>query len=599
MQDYVSYSCFCGMEIEMSRHVFRKGMAYFRKNGFKKAVKRTIYFFTEKRSYEKLLAYTNPTPEELNRQREEKFIHEPKVSILIPMYNTPLQFFKELIDCVQAQTYSNWELCLADGTGSVSEAGEYAVQCMAKDSRIVYKMLDSNDGISENTNRALEMATGEFIALMDHDDVITPDALYHLVKAVNEDAMADSVYSDEDKMDMDGRKLFEPHFKPDFNIDYLRSCNYICHMFMTRTSIAREVGGFRKPFDGAQDFDFIFRCTEKSRHVAHVPRVIYHWRCHVNSTAAVPESKMYAYHAGVKSINEHCQRAGIPMTGELGTSYGYYRDVPVLDRKPSVDIIIHGDAAKAEQCMQCTKKLTYGNLSVMMCGGDAASVNRAVASAAADYVLLLDSRITSLSGDLVEQLMGYVQRKDVAMAAARTSNLEDKIYHAFLVMGIDKSFGYAFHRLDKGNNGYFMRINAPQDVSGVDITCTLIRRADYMAAGQLDESMPAEYAAADLCLKVAQLNDEGSRDSQADEGEDAKTPQMWRDMHKIVYVPYAEAVINASVEPEWHIDEEDEKFNKKWSSVLRQTDRYYNRNLTKRDTNFTILSSMELKNEDL
>ena len=132
MQDYVSYSCFCGMEIEMSRHVFRKGMAYFRKNGFKKAVKRTIYFFTEKRSYEKLLAYTNPTPEELNRQREEKFIHEPKVSILIPMYNTPLQFFKELIDCVQAQTYSNWELCLADGTGSVSEAGEYAAQCMAK-----------------------------------------------------------------------------------------------------------------------------------------------------------------------------------------------------------------------------------------------------------------------------------------------------------------------------------------------------------------------------------------------------------------------------------------------------------------------------------
>ena len=236
---------------------------------------------------------------------------------------------------------------------------------MAKDSRIVYKMLDSNDGISENTNRALEMATGEFIALMDHDDVITPDALYHLVKAVNEDAMADSVYSDEDKMDMDGRKLFEPHFKPDFNIDYLRSCNYICHMFMTRTSIAREVGGFRKPFDGAQDFDFIFRCTEKSRHVAHVARVIYHWRCHVNSTAAVPESKMYAYHAGVKSINEHCQRAGIPMTGELGTSYGYYRDVPVLDRKPSVDIIIHGDAAKAEQCIQCTKKLTYGNLSAV------------------------------------------------------------------------------------------------------------------------------------------------------------------------------------------------------------------------------------------
>lgn len=579
------------MEIIMSRHVFKKGIEYFKKNGFKKACKRTVYFFTEKKSYERLRRYTDPTPQELERQRQEKFDYAPRISILIPLYNTPENFFRELIASVQAQTYSNWELCLADGTGKDTASSLYAKECMKNDSRIVYKMLDSNDGISGNTNRALEMATGEFIALVDHDDVITPDALYHMVKALNEDPLADSVYSDEDKMDMEGKKLFEPHFKPDFNIDYLRNCNYICHMFMTRTQIAKDAGAFRKPFDGAQDFDFIFRCTEKSRHVAHVPRILYHWRLNVNSTAAVPESKLYAYDAGVNSIKEHFLRTGISMQAAMGKYFGYYKNVPVIEGNPKVSIVIYGRKSETESCKELLSKISYPNAMAAVCKASPDAINKAVSKASGEYVLLFDARITDISEDFIEQLLGYVQRKDVSAAAARTYGGDDHIYHTFLVMGIEHSFGYAFRQLDRGNNGYFMRINAPQDVSGVDITCTLIKKRDWEAVSGLDESMALTYGAADLSLKLAALNN--NSDMQKD------TPAMWRDTHKIVYVPYAEAKISVSSEEKWHTDEQDAEFVKKWPNILKETDRYYNVNLTKRDTNFTILSSMELKNEYL
>lgn len=556
----------------MSRHVFKKGIAYFKKNGFKKSCKRTVYFFTERRSYDKLCRYTRPSYEELERQRREQPDCSPRISILVPMYNTPYDFFRELIDCVEAQTYSNWELCLADGTGSETDSSRYAVERMKNDSRIIYRMLDSNEGISENTNRALDIATGEFVALMDHDDIITPDCLYHMVMAINEDPLADSVYSDEDKVDMEGRKFFEPHFKPDYNIDYLRSCNYICHMFMTRASIAREAGGFRKEFDGAQDFDFIFRCAEMSRHVAHVPRVLYHWRCHANSTAAVPDSKLYAYQAGVASINGHFERTGIPMKAEMGASFGYYKNVPVINEEPPVDIILYGDDNDRALCRRAIAGITYKNIKIRECGAEASSINEAVSAAPDEYILLMDARITGVTADFAEQLMGYVQRDDVSAASAKTYGSDGCIYHTFLVMGIERSFGYAFRQLDKDNNGYFMRINVPQDVSGVDFTCTLIKKRDWAAAGGIAERMPLTYGAADFSFRLP---------------------------GKIVYVPYAQAEIAASSDEKWHTDEWDAAFAKKWKENLSKTDRYYNCNLTRRDTNFTILSSMELKREDL
>lgn len=575
----------------MSRHVFRKGIAYFKRNGFKKACRRTVYFFTERNSYNKLMKHTQASKAELERQRNERFAYEPKISILIPMYNTPVKFFRELIECVQAQTYSNWELCLADGTGKETESSAYAVECSRLDKRIVYKMLDSNDGISENTNRALEMATGEFIALMDHDDIITEDALYYLVKAVNDNPDADSVYSDEDKMDMDGNKYFEPNFKPDFNIDLLRNCNYICHMFMTRTRIAKEIGGFRKAFDGAQDFDFIFRCIEKSRFVAHVPRVIYHWRCHINSTAAVPESKMYAYNAGVNSIKEHFERTGIKMTARMGASFGYYRNDYIITGQPLVSVIIYGDPVRINVCKKTIlEQLSYDNVEAITCEDTAKAINEAVAKSTGKYLLMLDTRITNVTADTIELLLGYVQRDDVVLACAKTIGRDERVYHSFLVMGIQKSFGYAFRQLEQDTTGYFMRNVAPQDVSGADFTCTLIDADMFRELGGLDESLNVVYAAADFSLMAGRLRKERMQDA---------ANSMVQDMCKIVFVPYAVARIDAYSEEKWKKDEYEKAICKKWPELVKKTDSYYNTNLTKKDTSFTILSSMEIKAQDL
>jgi glycosyltransferase involved in cell wall biosynthesis len=582
------------MGTDMSRHVIKKGMAYFKRNGFKKACRRTVYFFTEKNSYKMLLKKLAPTEEELERQRNEKFPYMPKVSIIIPMYDTPIRFFRELVECVQAQSYSNWELCLADGTGRDTESGAFARLCANDDKRIVYRLLESNEGISGNTNRALELATGDFVALMDHDDLITRDALYYLVKAVNDDPLADSVYSDEDKMDMEGGRLFEPHFKPDFNIDYLRGCNYICHMFMTRTSIAREIGGFRSEYDGAQDFDFIFRCSEKSRHVAHVPRVIYHWRCHVNSTAAVPESKLYAYDAGVASITGHMERLGLPMKAAMGHSFGYYSVVSQNQERPGVVAVVHGDGDERRRVKDRLSNLTYPIRQWINCDDTPAAINAAVDSAASDYVLLVDSRVDGVSDDAVESLLGYAIRQDVVGAGARVLDRTEKVYHTFFIMGIKRgSVGQAFRELDADNTGYYMRAIMPQDVSGVGMYFMLIKRSAWEQAGGLNEDQPLLYGSADLCLRIRGLKNGVDKENPGD------VNAMTQDGAKFVYVPQAVAHIDDIADDREHSDLEEKAFAERWRGLAKHTDMYYNVNLTRRDTNFATLSSMELKGEDL
>ena len=198
---------------------------------------------------------------------------------------------------------------------------EYA----AKDPRIRYTVLAENEGISENTNAALAMAQGDYIVLVDHDDIVPENALYEFAAAIREDASIDMIYSDEDKISMDGKKYFEPHFKPDFNLDLLCSVNYICHLFVASHDLVARVGGFRQEFDGAQDYDFIFRCTEAANEICHIPRVLYHWRCHKDSTASNPESKLYAFEAGSRAIMAHYERVGIAAEKvEKGVDYGIY-----------------------------------------------------------------------------------------------------------------------------------------------------------------------------------------------------------------------------------------------------------------------------------
>ncbi len=334
------------MEVQTERrpkNLLAKTVLYFKKNGAKKGFKKihNKFFRLETVSYEKWQKGALPSAYELERQRRESAAwkeekNHPFFSIAVPMYHTPQAYLEALIDSVQRQTYDNWELCLADGSSKPCAwlEGEQT------DARIHYRFLGENRGIAGNTNEALSMAQGDYIVLADHDDLLAPDALYSLAAAIRADAETDFLYSDEDKVDPKGKKYYEPHFKPDFNEDLLRSMNYICHLTAVRRSLAEEAGGFSPDFDGAQDYDFIFRCTEKARKIVHIPKILYHWRCHPASTAENPDSKRYAFEAGARAVLAHYERLGIKAQVKEGVKPGMYETCYERPYDPLVTVII-------------------------------------------------------------------------------------------------------------------------------------------------------------------------------------------------------------------------------------------------------------------
>ena len=269
-----------------------KGVRYLKHYGMKEFfIRLQEKMESENVPYEPWYEHHKATEETLRRQRKQSAAWKgaPCVSIVVPLYCTNETFLREMIGSVQAQSYENWELCLADGSPEENAARLETVvrECAGEDARICYRRLEKNLGIAGNTNAAIAMAHGEWIALLDHDDLLAPQALYRIVEALNQSSEEPDVfYSDEDKVTTDLSEHFQPHFKPDFNVDLLRSNNYITHFFVVRTNLIRQVGGFCREYDGAQDYDFIFRCTEAAKHICHIPEVLYHWRTHQASTAS-------------------------------------------------------------------------------------------------------------------------------------------------------------------------------------------------------------------------------------------------------------------------------------------------------------------------
>ena len=258
----------------------KKGMSYLKTHGARALAVKAFHKLTTVKErpvdYQKWLPKHLPSSAELERQRKTKFSLTPKISIVVPLYKTDREYLRQLIESVQAQTYSNWELCLSDGSGANSPLEQVLKEYQEKDSRIRVISSEKPLQISQNTNAAMGISTGDFVAFADHDDVLTANALFEYVKAYNENPKLEVFYSDEDKMTMDGNKFFQPHFKPDFNLDLLCSVNYICHLFMAKKSLIEKVGMLRPEYDGAQDYDFIFRCVEATDQICHVPKILYH-----------------------------------------------------------------------------------------------------------------------------------------------------------------------------------------------------------------------------------------------------------------------------------------------------------------------------------
>ncbi len=473
-----------------SIELIKRGTEYRKAHGSGRLVRKTLEHgqrLKAEAGYESWLSAHLPSLEELKRQRAESEGKSRRFSVLVPVYRTPEKFLREMIESVLNQSYGNLELCLADGSGGDDTAGQIIRGYMRRDSRVKYRALEVNGGISENTNAALEMAGGDFVCLLDHDDLLAPDALYELNRMLERHPGMDVVYTDEDKVDFEGGKHFQPHFKPDFNLDLLRSNNYICHLFCVRRTLAQRAGGFCREYDGAQDYDFILRCAELAEEIGHVARILYHWRCHAASTAANPGSKQYAYEAGRRAVRDHLKRCGVKALVKSTDNPGFYRVRYELTEAPHVTMIVQGDftAADARWLRNRLRAVTdYPDFDVYAGREPGKKIRerlKAVQKAAAEgkagngMLLFLNRRCFPVNRDWLRELVSHGLRADAGCVTGRIYDRNRRLLHAGETLGM---YGLAaacpFQGYRNGFYGYMHKIGLQQNCSAVAGECLLV-----------------------------------------------------------------------------------------------------------------------------
>lgn len=465
---------------------------------------------------------------ELEFQRNMKFEYNPLISILVPLYKTPRMFLFEMVESVVNQTYGNWELCLANASPE-DEALCAALESIKEkcDARIKYIDLEDNSGISANTNQALKHATGEFVTLVDHDDVLELDALYEIVKAVNTDSEIDMLYSDEDHMISETGVYYLPNIKSDFNIDFLRCCNYITHLTTIRRSIVEEVGGFDPEYDGAQDFDIILKSSEKSRVIHHIPRILYHWREHENSTASNISSKPYAIEAGRKAVESHLKRIGIPAKVENSKWPCIYKTTYQVADCHSVSVIIANQFGASDTdrwifellsqpCLERCELLwakraedeaedisVDSRIKILYCEGDLpARLNEAAKQAGGEYLLFLDSGMVPLSADFIDSMLGYSLREDVGAVGAKSYYSDKTIEHAGIALSAETITLNMFRGMTQHNAGFQARALCSNDVAAVSSACLMTPKSTFDSMGGFAEEFTSHFYDVDYCLRL-------------------------------------------------------------------------------------------------
>ena len=593
-----------------------KALAFFKRYGLKPFLKKVRKkLFGNKVNYEKWQKQVIPGKGELDRQRQQQFEIMPVFSIVVPLYKTPESQLREMIDSVRAQTYVKWELCLADGSGDNGNALRSIVEEYTQaDNRIHYAALTENLGISGNTNQAIGMANGDYIAFLDHDDLLTEDALYECVVCINKEndlgKVADLIYSDEDKVVVkNGKKRYiTPHFKPDFNPDLLRSVNYITHFLVVKKELLDEVGGFQTEFDGAQDYDFVFRCTEKAHDICHIPRVLYHWRVSRSSTAGDPRQKTYAFVAGERAIKAHCERLGLGNVQiEKNEVWGSYRVKYPLQDTPLISVIIPNKDHRndLEICLRSLFKQSYKNVEILIAENNSteeatfefykelekshknvqvvqwnkgrdfnfsAINNSACSHAKGEYFLFLNNDTEFINPDCIEEMLSFCQRDDVGAVGAELFYKDDTIQHAGVIVGYGGVAGHAFVGFHKGEKTYFLRASSVQNYSAVTAACMMTKASVFWEVGGFDEDFAVAFNDIDYCMKVRTLK------------------------KLIVYDPFAQLYhyesksrgVEDSPERVQRFEKEVERFRSKWPEILRDGDPYYNPNLTLLSSDFSL-----------
>ena len=469
-----------------------------------------------KKRYKDLGSLSFPNEERRFKEENKEYSTKIKFSILVPLYNTPEFFLHEMIDSVISQTYKDWELCLADGSDAEHEyVGNICREYAAGDKRIIYKKLEKNEGISGNTNECYKMATGEYIGLFDHDDILHPSVLYKYREAVDEGA--DYIYCDEATfVDGDIDKMITVHFKPDFAIDNLRANNYICHFSVFKRELLNETELFRTKYDGSQDHDMILRLTGLAKKVVHVPGIYYYWRAHAGSVASDINAKSYAIDAAKKAVLDHLKTNGIYNTA-ITSSRAFetiFRLHYEIIGEPLVSILVEDDT---EECIASINKWnTYKNIEIIKASDYSDSIkelnkaairNYLATKAKGEYLLFLNGHVNMNSPEFIKELLSLAQRKDVGAAGGMLINSSGKIEHAGVVLGIgkDRAAGLVHYGFDKKYIGYMGRLCYIQDVSAVVSDMLMVKASDFLKVQGFDSNYTVGFSDVAFCLKLRRL----------------------------------------------------------------------------------------------
>lgn len=592
----------------LNRSNFDRAKEFIKDNGFIPFVRKAIRKIKGERfDYNIWIKEHVITPEELVTQKMHTFEYEPLISILIPTYKTPKHLLVETIDSVLNQSYSNWELCIADGNSEEEYIKEMLNDYSNRDSRIKVKYLDENKGIAGNTQECYYMANGDYIGLFDHDDLLEPNALFEVVKAINNDKTIDFIYTDEDKINEKSNYRFDPHFKQDFAIDTFRSYNYICHFSVFRKDLMKKIGGFRDGFNGSQDYDIILRATEVANNIHHIPKILYSWRVHSGSTAGNPKNKMYCYDSAKKAIDDELRRKGIKGKTRDGKYIGTYEVdyeiignpkvsilIPTKDHIEDLDrtiksvlrkteynnyeiIVIENNSENKDTFEYYDEiKNKYDNIKVVTWkeGFNYSAINNFGAKyAEGEYLLLLNNDVEVINKEWLTKMLGLAQREDVGCVGAKLYYPDNTIQHGGIIVGLGGAAAHAHRGFKKNEYGYFLRLGITHNLSAVTGACLLVKKSVFEEVGGLDESFEVAYNDVDFCLRVL------------------KTGRV------NVWTPYAELYHYESksrgvddLATNTRFQGEFKRFRERYADFLEKGDPYYNTNLTLDKEDFSLKS---------
>jgi len=593
--------------------LFKRFIIHVKDQGLRHALARVRRYIRNGPRYKRWFSTPLYTEEQLELQRADKFDTDIVISILTPLYNTNVRYLKQMLDSVKTQTYANWELCLVDGSDDEHDyVGKMCQEYSSDDARIKYRKLETNTGIIGNSNECIKLATGEYIALLDHDDILHPAALHDVMRVIC-DKDADFIYTDE--MTFAGnntKKVVNIHFKPDYAPDNLRANNYICHLTVFKRTLLEDGVLFREGYEGSQDHDLVLRLTRRAENIVHIPEVLYYWRSAKGSTAESADNKPYCSVSGQKAVSDSLKEQGIDAVVE--TAFGlptvYRVRYALKEPLPKISIIIptrdHVDVLR--RCIDSIKeKSSYSNYELIIVDNDSSepdsveylsklehdsdnvkvvrvsasfnwsvSNNRGVAASDGDYYLFLNNDTEVIAPQWLEEMLMHAQRPDVGIAGAMLYYPEvNLIQHAGVILGMGGVASHAFKGLLRDSHGYMGRLRYAQNYSAVTGACMMVRKNVYDAIGGFDEEITTCYGDIDFCLKARKLG------------------------YLVVWTPYSELYhyesrsLGRAVTPKnkavWEI--ESKVFINRWKEVLESGDPYYNPNLSLRVNDFGVKST--------